>query len=184
MSRFRHHRLEEDYPAHVVNGGLIDFRDNTSRGAYDASMGSPLQVLQQQQQQQQQPGGFITIQPQQVPQAIPVQAAYVQNGQTVNGMIQGPPTYVQFGGVLYKPVEAVPTEVKDQAPAAPSQAADTMEPLKAAVDEYVKKRVQEYTSQFAPQGAPVPLQSPAERTIRTLTASMPSRASRSGGGLR
>jgi hypothetical protein len=146
-----------------VNGGLIDFQDNTLRGVpeYGLTPGTMFALQQQQQQQQQMqammnPGMMAQIQQQQG-------MAGLQNMQNLNngmllpmanpggagagaGFVSGPASYYHVNGVLYAPIgDPVASAAKT---VQPTTTADTERMEEAAMEEdsgeRVHKQVQAY----------------------------------------
>jgi hypothetical protein len=146
------------YPigGHVVNGGLIDFQDNSQLRYGNVNDYHQLLAAQQQQplgypQQQAQPG-YPPVMPQQQ-QAQPQPGGYPVPNVAQPAMLSGPPSYIHVNGVTYKPVTEPPAEPTAAAAAAapdPSSAHAprplTEEELNKAIDHRVSVVAEDYIS--------------------------------------
>lgn len=124
---------------HVVNGGLIDFRDNMHTGVpeYPTPMNSAACMYPV-------PGmpGQASL------GAFPLQGAQM-------GCVSGPPSYMQINGVVYRPVEeSLGAEVSSKPPLRSAEATLKEDPVKVmseselehAIDLRVQQRVDQFLS--------------------------------------
>jgi hypothetical protein len=125
--------------AQVVNGGLIDFQDNSlQRGAQDyvtpnqymAASVYPPQGFPQIASQFQQPQNFMAS------QAGPGGQSY----------ISGPPSFLHMNGVTYKPVEDANTVAAKPCEPAPDEVVKTLSEgeFHQAISEHVQRKVDSY----------------------------------------
>lgn len=124
----------------VVNGGLIDFQDNTVRGQCEYPM-YPTQI---------QPNYPLSASPQLQP-GFPLSSST----QLTPGCIQGPPSFIHINGVTYKPVDD-PTSVSSTNQSPSSQTTTVEKPvatpdphdIERMVDTRVREKVNSYMSKF------------------------------------
>lgn len=145
-----------------MNGGLIDFQDNTQRGVpeYGLTPGTMFALQQQQQQIQamMNPGMMAQIQQQQgmaglqnlnngmLPASAMAFPMANPGGAGAGGFVSGPASYYHVNGVLYAPIgDPVASAAKT---AQPTTTADTESMEEAAMEEdsgeRVHKQVQAY----------------------------------------
>ena len=158
--------------AAVVNGGLIDFRDNSLQRGVQQEYITPNQfmaagyatpnAMMAAQSGQFQPSPMMAAQSGQFqPAPNPMMAA--QSGQfqpapagnlQQSGYISGPPSFLHVNGVTYKPVEDHPMMAQDPKPIKPCETVQAEPGVKTlseedfhhAISEHVQKKVDSYMS--------------------------------------
>jgi len=136
---------------HVVNGGLIDFQDNISRGMPEYGMGYSA-------------GGMYAVPGMPGPATL---AGFQGASVPQLGCVSGPPTFLQVNGVVYKPVDdcaagADAKMAKVEAKEEPSKGMSERE-MERAIDERVQSRVSQFLSTQRHRGGRDPFEPDRER---------------------